>query len=572
MSFAIVFHHVFADLVISEDDLKQFCLIDIDKFLRLNGKELGEYDCMPKILNPSPVIFNNVLLANELSYDHDEMFAKHEEHFKLLNSDQLSAYDKIVNAVDNELGQMFFVDGYGGTGKTFLWNALSYRFRSKGKIVLNVASSGIASLLLPGGRTAHSQFGIPLMLTEESGCTIEKEGNKAQLLTMASLIIWDEAPMISRLAFEAFDRTMRDIMSNVVDRALDFPFGGKTIVFGGDFRQILPVVPKGGRADIVHACINSSLLWRRCRVLKLTKNMRLQFPTNGHEDDSLRLFAKWILDVGDGKLGIDHDGESVIEIPDDICLKNSCDHVGDIVESTYPNLLSNMKESSFFQDRAILAPTLELVEKVNDHVLSLVPGEEKEYLSCDTVLKCDEEVGIDRRWITPEFLNDIKCSGMPNHRLRFKVGVPVMLLRNIDVASGLCNGTRLTVVSLGQNVITARVVNGSHSSEMAYIPRMNLIPSDSNAPIVFQRRQFPLCLCFAMTINKSQGQTLSHVGLYLPRPVFTHGQLYVAMSRVKSRSGLKILIVDEHGESSNSTVNIVYPEVFQKKGLIDPVP
>lgn len=397
MLLAIVFHYVFTDLVISEDDLKQFCLIDIDKFLRLNGKELSEYDCMPKILNPSPVIFNNVLLANELWYDHEEMFAKHEEHFKLLNSDQLSAYEKIVNVVDNELDHMFFVDGYGGIGKTFLWNALSYHFRSEGKIVLNVASSSIASLLLPRGRTAHSQFSIPLMLLEESGCTIEKEGNKAQLLTMASLIIWDEAPMISRLAFEAFDRTMRDIMSNVVDGASNLPFGGKTVVLGGDFRQILPVVPKRGRADIVDACINSSMLWRRCRVLKLTKNIRLQFPTNGQDDASLRLFARWILDVGDGKLGIDNDGEAVIEIPDDICLKNSGNHVGDIVESTYPNLLSNMKESSFFQDRAILAPTLELVEKVNDYVLSLVPGEEKEYLSCDTVLKCDEEVGIDRR-------------------------------------------------------------------------------------------------------------------------------------------------------------------------------
>jgi len=71
------------------------------------------------------------------------MFAKHDQHFKLLNSDQLSAYEKILNAVDNELGQMFFVDGYGGTGKTFLWNALSYRLRSEGKVVLNVASSGI---------------------------------------------------------------------------------------------------------------------------------------------------------------------------------------------------------------------------------------------------------------------------------------------------------------------------------------------------------------------------------------------------------------------------------------------
>jgi ATP-dependent DNA helicase PIF1 len=151
---------------------------------------------------------------------------------------------------------MFFVDGFGGSGKTYLWNVLSYRFRSEGKIVLNVASSGIASLLLPGGRTAHSQFGIPLVLTEESCCRIDKQGAKGELLKITSLIIWDEAPMINKLAFEAFDKTMRDIMNKHIPGASNLPFGGKTIVFGGDFRQILPVIPKGGRADVVHATIN----------------------------------------------------------------------------------------------------------------------------------------------------------------------------------------------------------------------------------------------------------------------------------------------------------------------------
>jgi len=95
-----------------------------------------------------------------------------------------------------------------------------------------------------------------------------------------------------------------------------------------------------------------------------------------------------------------------------------------------------------------MAPTLELVEKVNDYVMSLIPGECKEYLSCDTVLKCDEDIGIDRRWITLEFLNDIKCSGMPNQKLHFKVGVPVMLLMNIDVSTGLCNGVFAWLVDL----------------------------------------------------------------------------------------------------------------------------
>jgi ATP-dependent DNA helicase PIF1 len=196
--------------------------------------------------------------------------------------------------------------------------------------------------------------------------------------------------------------------------------------------------------------------------------------------------------------------------------------------------------------------------------MSLLPSEDKQYLSCDSICQCDEDVGIDRRWITTEFLNDIKCSRMPNHKLRLKLGVPVMLLRNIDVSSGLCNGTRLMIVELGKNVIGADIVNGPHHGDRVYITRSNLIPSDSNVNISFQRRQFPLCLCFAMTINKSQGQTLSNVGLYLPRPVFTHGQQYVAVSRVKTRKGLKILALDDSGDSSTFTTNVVYEEVFRK--------
>ena len=206
------------------------------------------------------------------------------------------------------------------------------------------------------------------------------------------------------------------------------------------------------------------------------------------ENESLKMSAKWILDIGDGKLCEGDDGEFVVEIPDDILIKTSSDHIGDIVDSTYPHLLQNLQNPYFFQDRAILAPTLELVEKVNDYVMALVPGLEKEYFSCDTVLKCDKDVGIDRRWITPEFLNEIKCYGMPNHRLHFKVGVPVMLLRNIDVSAGLCNDTRLTVVELGKNIICAQVVGGPHSGERAWIARMNLIPSDANVSISFQRR------------------------------------------------------------------------------------
>jgi len=91
-----------------------------------------------------------------------------------------------------------------------------------------------------------------------------------------------------------------------------------------------------------------------------------------------------------------------------------------------------------------------------------------------------------------------------------------MLLRNIDQAKGLCNGTRLQVNHLGKNVIFAIVIIGKNIGDRIFIPSMDLVPSDSRLPFKFQRRQIPISLCFAMTINRSQGQTLSRVGLYLP--------------------------------------------------------
>jgi ATP-dependent DNA helicase PIF1 len=164
-----------------------------------------------------------------------------------------------------------------------------------------------------------------------------------------------------------------------------------------------------------------------------------------------------------------------------------------------------MKISSFFQARGILAPTLEVVDHVNEFLLSLVPGDEKEYISSDSACKSDENSEIQSEWFTTEFLNDIKCSGIPNHKLRFKVGCPVMLIMNIDQAAGLCNGTRLIVDNLGKNFIGATVIIGKNAGEKVIIPGMNLVPSDPGLPFKFTKRQFPLALGFAMTINKSQG-------------------------------------------------------------------
>ncbi|KAI9110795.1 hypothetical protein K1719_018233 [Acacia pycnantha] len=129
--------------------------------------------------------------------------------------------------------------------------------------------------------------------------------------------------------------------------------------------------------------------------------------------------------------------------------------------------------------------------------------------------------------------------------------------------SGLCNSTRLQITQLGKNVVKAKALNGTIAGEEILIHRMDMNPSETTLPFKMTRRQFPIIISFAMTINKSQCQSLSNAGLYLPSPIFSHGQLYVVMSRVKNFSGLKILILNEFGKCSNTTINVVYREVFQ---------
>jgi len=130
---------------------------------------------------------------------------------------------------------------------------------------LTVASSGIAALLIPGGRTAHSRFGLPISIDELSTCGIDPKSHLAQLIIQTKLIIWDEEPMMHKHCFEALDRSMRDILRDQNGGRLDIPIGGKVVVLGGDFRQVLSVIPKATRQEVCNATINSSHLWHFVR-------------------------------------------------------------------------------------------------------------------------------------------------------------------------------------------------------------------------------------------------------------------------------------------------------------------
>ncbi|KAL7606511.1 hypothetical protein Lser_V15G20604 [Lactuca serriola] len=549
-------------LSLNDDQIKNLTLYEIEKILLQNSSSLRDFAGMPYPDHDLVSSTNNRLITEELDFDITILQKESHQLLESLTVEQRSIFDEIMTAVKENKGGVFFVYGYGGTGKTFLWKTLSASLRSKGDIVLNVASSGIASLLLTGGRTAHSRFIIPLNLTEDSFCSFGKDSDVAELLKKTSLIIWDEASMIHKHAFEALDRSMKDIFTCDLRTNSKLPFGGKTIVFGGDFRQILPVIPNGSRQEIVNASLSSSYIWSNCKVLTLTKNMRLSVLASNIQETTN--FANWILDIGEGKVGGLNDGETIIDIPDDLLIVDSTDPIGSLIEFVYPSIVENAKNPIYFQERAILAPKNEVVQEINERLLKLFPGAQQEYLSSDSLSHADfVHDNIDETLYSPDVLNGLKPSGMPIHKLVLKVGVPVMLLRNIDQKSGLCNGTRLRVLALGKRVIEAEIISGSNIGNRTFIPRMSLTPSDKRIPFIFQRRQFPLAVCFAMTINKSQGQSLSKVGLFFRQPVFTHGQLYVALSRVKSKNGLKILILDKDGKLTNKTSNVVFKEVFR---------
>lgn len=298
-----------AGSTISLRDKQQAAIRLINSILNENAKSLTDYPSLPQVDDYEIPDVSNRLVLKETSYDRKEQAAISIDLISKLNCEQKVIFDKIMQASESDGGGFFFVHGFGGTGKTFLWNSLAATLRAEGKIVVAVASSGIAATLLPSGSTAHSRFAIPIDVNESSTCSIGQAKPLAELLRVTRLIIWDEAPMVQRYCIEAFDRSLRDIMhSNRV-------FGGKCIIMGGDFRQILPVIRRGSRATIIDSCINLSNLWAECTVFHLTMNMRLTTTRTNVDKEKIRMFSRWLLSISDGCSDGGFDGKHIVSIP-----------------------------------------------------------------------------------------------------------------------------------------------------------------------------------------------------------------------------------------------------------------
>jgi ATP-dependent DNA helicase PIF1 len=281
----------------------------------------------------------------------------------------------------------------------------------------------------------------------------------------------------------------------VIDvRLKQVPFGGKIVLMGGDFRQVLPVVKHGNRASIVGATLPSSPLWRHIDKHALTVNMRVHHRQleAGADADRLRAFAELLLRIGEGRQ--EGGAENVLRVPEEMLLDSTA--VGDLITAIFgqhPHLLPPDELAS----RAILTPKNLDVDAINEAMAALFPGAERVYHSADSVGQ-DDEADV----YQPEFLNSINPQGFPTHALRLKVGLIIILLRNINPLQGLANGTRLRITHLTQYLIQAVILTGNKQGTTVLIPRTRLTDSDSDYPFTLTRYQYPVRVAFAMSINK----------------------------------------------------------------------
>ncbi|GFX26055.1 ATP-dependent DNA helicase [Trichonephila clavipes] len=265
--------------------------------------------------------------------------------------------------------------------------------------------------------------------------------------------------------------------------------GGVLVLLARDFRQTLPVIERGTAADEINACLKASYLWTKVEKLYLTTNMRVRI----FRDVESGAYAQKLLEIGEGHL--DTDQEGMVLFTHQFC--HAVESEEELINQVLPNLQQCILDEKWLCERTILAPKYEAVVKINKKTLGGIASETSVYNSIDTVISSDDTTSY-----PVEFLNSLELSGVPSHKLEFKVGIPVLFMRNLDTPR-LCNGTRLRITDLGRHIVMTTILTGEAKEDNVLILRIPIIPN--NLPFNFKRLQFPLKVAFSMTINKSQG-------------------------------------------------------------------
>ena len=366
------------------------------------------------------------------------------------------------------------------------------------------------------------------------------------------------------MAISFIDRTLRFITG------VELPFGGKLIVLGGDFHQGIPIPPKISDLSLHDHLICTAPWWSTITHHKLTIIERvLRAPSTATEAEKFA-HIEFLSKVGDGTWN--EDGTEMMSFtpsqrctvicpnPDDPTIVNNA--IDNLITTVFPGLDSGVVA----KDSVILAPKNSDVNFINRRALERLAGEATISLSSDTIVEADSGSN-DAETYPVEFLNTVNPPGMPRHELLLKVGAMIIVLRNLSRERGLVNGTRAVIIKINEHSIYVELLNGSMAGTRCYLCRIDLRTQNASLPFVMKRRQYPVSLAFGMTISKSQGQSLARVGLYLPEPVFAHGQLYVALTRCGDPNATTILLL--HDDKIQGFLHVGEPLKVTTKNIVD---
>jgi hypothetical protein len=536
----------------------------VEWHLRGQGKELSHYGL--RITDESVPEFNPQQHGEQaVDFLQDKPNAPRARRiFKSVNlgADQKKCFDEIVTALRNatspdECNEIepikFCVQGEAGTGKTTLYNEL-IRFCEENDIPWAAsATTGNAASLLHSGQTLHSLCWVPTEVDEDSVPRMDRQCQRAQSIRSWGLLLVDESSQLHIDVYNFVLKTIRDVRHGrgVVRRLV--------IVFGGDFQQILPVVPH----EDISAAYNASLIRKyytgEIKFLCLRENHRT--------DKDQEEFRKWqrALGSGDKPFSKIDDFHSKVKLLPTI---NIVQNLEQLLNKIFPMHAMNSPdidiENAPYLRSSILAPLNASVGVINKQVQDRLPAGNKKctYEAINTAF--DEYVDpldVGAVDAMAEAMAHIEETGLPEQTLTLTVGAKIILIKNIGVQYRLCNGTPAIITQLDDDVITIRriEVDGALSDEIDILRSVFERRCDlaSRKVLRFRRVQFPIKLAFAMTINKAQGQTLENVGLYLNSPVFSPGQAYVACTRGRRASALTIF----NPNDTDLIDNVVDPNV-----------
>ena len=535
----------------AEEITRNDLLCAINDILKENDKSNQDFD-LPQ---PNAEMANVATVEDASEFDPDaEQF--YDKYCSSLTNEQRDIFDDISNDITEEKGGLHRLDAPGGYGKTWLSNVLLSFVRMKGKIAIAAALSGIAATMLRLGTTLHRRFGIPIPCLNDSCSKLKINSKEVQLIIEAALIMIDEISMMNWKILNMLDRFLREIMN------CDEFMGGKCVVLMGDLRQCPSVVKGGRRPHVVADSITNSACWMHFKVHKLTKNMRIERMIQRYPEriTELQNYGKWLLSMGDGTLPTVV--SNVIEIPQQMV----CESTETLEDKVFDNFELNAGNLDYLRKRAIMSSTNDTINEQNFRMIERLPGEMHISYSRDKCLLDDHESMHD-----PQSINTVNVSGIPPHRLALKVGALIILIKNLHVGNGHCNGTRYIIVQLTENLIKAENVSGGRNSTIL-IPRIPMISNDSGYPVPFKRVQFPVLAAYYLTINRAQGQTLERAGLYLEKSVFSHGHLYVGFGRCGDPRGFFVYANQEEfahlrkylKPDRSYTRNVFFPELMDR--------